>query len=164
MPSNVVIDLPHVALKLYHSNLYSSETQTSQLSPDSPSRIGAVIDQGKQNLITGDKAIKVADEHTDTEHRGIHATGINLGRGNKGRVKTGRWTRLHSRVGVDNLQNNKFNSSGTKRNFSSTFETMVVDTENDKKPKFHNGSDEHSDFLPSQLGSAEAVEQPRQEQ
>ena len=41
---------------------------------------------------------------------------------------------------------------------------MVVDTEHEKKPKFQKDLDEHGDFLTSQLGLAEAVEQPRREQ
>ena len=41
---------------------------------------------------------------------------------------------------------------------------MVVVTEHEKKPKFQKDLDEHGDFLTSQLGSAEAVEQPRREQ
>ena len=41
-----------------------------------------------------------------------------------------------NRVGVDNLQPNTVSRSGTKRNFSGTFEAMVVDTAHEKKPKF----------------------------
>ena len=41
---------------------------------------------------------------------------------------------------------------------------MVVDTEHEKKPKFQKDLDEHDAFLTSQLGSVEAVEQPRRGQ
>nr|POE66348.1 hypothetical protein CFP56_15070 [Quercus suber] len=195
--SNVIMNLPHVALMVDHSNLTSYEIQSNQLSTDHPPRIGAAIDEGAQTLNaedmtieiqsnqlstdypnrigaviehraqklhTNDKAIEDEDKHKDTERRGILATGVKLERDKRSRVKTGRWTRLSSRVGVDNLETSTFNKTGTKRNFSGTFEAMVVDTENEKKPKFQNGSDEHGVFLTSQLGSAEAVEQPRWDQ
>ena len=41
---------------------------------------------------------------------------------------------------------------------------MVVDTEHEKKPKFQKDSNEHDNFLTSQLGLAEVVEQPHREQ
>ena len=164
VPSNVIIDPPHVVLKVDHSKLSSYETHTSQPSTNSPPRIGATIDQGTQILNTEDKAIEDEDKHTYTARRGMRTTGIRLERGNKSKVKTGRWTRFTSRVGVDNLQPNTVSRSGTKRNFSGTFEAMVVDTVHEKKPKFREDSDEHGDFLTTQLGSAEVVEQPYREQ
>ena len=94
VPSSVIIDPPHVVLKVDHSKLSSYETHTSQPSPNSPPRIGATIDQGTQILNTEDKAIEDEDKHTYTARRGMRTTGIKLERGNKSRVKTGRWTRL----------------------------------------------------------------------
>lgn len=41
---------------------------------------------------------------------------------------------------------------------------MVVDTDNEKKLKFQKESDEQGDFLTSQLGSTEAIEQPHWDQ
>ena len=95
---------------------------------------------------------------------GITATKVKLERVKKGGVKKGRWTRLSNRVGVDNLQTSSFNSSSTKRNFSGTYEAMVEDTEKEKKLKLENEYKEQSDILASQLGSTEAVEQPRRVQ
>ena len=159
LPGSWNLDLSQTVL----STLSSTESHISHLSTNSPPRIGAVIDQGihKLNL---DMAIKDEDQHTSIARRGIRTTGIKLERGNKNRVQPRRWTRFHSRVGVVNLQTNSFSRSGTKCNFSSTFKAMVVDTEHEKKPKFQKDSDEHDDFLTSQLGSAEAVEQPHRGQ
>lgn len=56
-----------------------------------------------------DKAIKDKDQHRGTEQQGILATEIKLERGKQSGVKKGRWTRLSSRVGVDNLQTNSPN-------------------------------------------------------
>nr|POE99668.1 hypothetical protein CFP56_18997 [Quercus suber] len=162
---SVNIDPPHVALQMDHVNLSPYETQISPLTAAFPTGSGAAIDQGTHrlhnedkaieekdthvaidqgthSLYTEDKTIAKEDKHTDTTRRGILTTGTKLDRGNNRRVKTGRWTRLHSRVGVDNLQTNTFNKSGTKRNFSSTLGAVVVDTENEKKPKFEEDSDE----------------------
>nr|POF18220.1 hypothetical protein CFP56_50754 [Quercus suber] len=161
----VNIDPPHVALHMDHAILSSYETQSSPLSTAFPTGSGAAIDQGTHrlhnedkaigeedkhvaidqgthSLYTEDKTIAKEDKHIDTARRGILTTGINLDRGNRSRVKTGRWTRLHSRVGVNNLQTNTFNRSSTKQNFSGTFGAVVVDTENEKKPKFEENSDE----------------------
>lgn len=91
---------------------------------------------------------------------GIHTTRVKLERVKRSGVKKGRWTGLSSRVGVDNLQTSSFNTSGTKRNFFGTYEAMVVDTEKEKKLKLQKESNEQGDILTSQLGSAEAVEQP----
>ena len=91
---------------------------------------------------------------------GIHATRVKLECVKMSGVKKGRWTRLISRIGVDNLRTSSFNKSGAKRNFSGTYEVMVVDTEKEKKLKLEKESNEQGDILTSQLGSVEAVEQP----
>ena len=98
LPVSWNLDLSQTVL----SKLSSTETHICQPCTNSPPRIRAVIDQGIRKL-NSDMAIKDEDQHTSRARRGIRTTGIKLEWGNKSRVQPIRWTRLHSRVGVDNL-------------------------------------------------------------
>lgn len=65
---------------------------------------------------------------------------------------------------MDNLQTSSLDSSGTKRNFSGTYEAMIKDSEKEKKLNLEKEPYEQGAIFASQLGSVDAVEQPRRVQ
>nr|POE89049.1 hypothetical protein CFP56_60441 [Quercus suber] len=122
----------HIEIKINPQSPSSSKTLSIQHSYDEkdchtyPNQIVVVMEQREQKLnndaiqafeatfklgwVDSDKAIGDKSKHKGTEQMGIHATGVKLERVKMSGVKKGRWTRLSSRVGVDNLQTSSFNS------------------------------------------------------